>query len=145
MSIKTTWFIWLIIALALAACSPEGGQSPQGGSGPVEVKISMTEFAFESPITEFQTGVTYRFVVTNNGAIPHEFMILPPMENASNMTMEELDEMSLVVIEEDDLPPGATQTVEFMFTEPASTGSLEFACHTPGHYDAGMKLPITVK
>jgi uncharacterized cupredoxin-like copper-binding protein len=67
------------------------------------------------------------------------------MENASDMTMEELDEMALVVVEEDDLSSGATQTVEFTFTETAPAGSLEFACHTPGHYDAGMKLPITVK
>jgi len=136
---KIVLFLGLATAMILTACGA------QGASGTVEVKVSMSEFAFESPVTEFQTGVTYRFVVTNNGAIPHEFMIISPMENASDMTMEELDEMALVVIEEDDLPPGGTQTVDFTFTEAAPTGSLEFACHTPGHYEAGMKLPITVK
>lgn len=136
---KTVLFFGLVTAMILTAC---GSQS---ASGVVEVKVSMTEFAFESPLTEFQTGVTYRFVVTNNGAIPHEFMIISPMQNASDMTMEELDEMALVVVEEDDFPSGATQTVEYTFTEAAPAGSLEFACHTPGHYEAGMKLPITVE
>jgi uncharacterized cupredoxin-like copper-binding protein len=145
LSKRTVLFFVLLTAMILTACGTQGGQAPQGASGPVEVRVAMTEFAFESPITEFQTGVTYRFVVTNNGAIPHEFMIIQPMENASDMTMEELDEMALVVVEEDDLSSGATQTVEFTFTETAPAGSLEFACHTPGHYDAGMKLPITVK
>lgn len=142
---KTVLFVVLVLTMILAACGAQGGQGAQDTSGPVELMVSAKEFAFESPMTEFQTGVTYRFVVTNDGSIPHEFMIIPPMENASDMTMEELDEMALVVVEEDDLPSGATQTVEFTFTEPAPAGNLEFACHTPGHYEAGMKLPITVK
>lgn len=142
---RTVWFAVLASAMILAACGAQGGQAPQGAGGPVEVRVSAKEFSFESPMAEFQTGVTYRFVVTNDGSIPHEFMIMPPLENAGNMGMEEMDEMALAMIEEEDLAPGTTQTIEFTFTAPAPSGSLEFACHTPGHYEAGMKLPITVK
>ncbi len=52
--------------------------------------------------------------------------------------------MALGMIEEDDMPAGATGTLDLTFTEPAEAGKLEFACHVPGHYEAGMKLPITV-
>lgn len=34
---------------------------------------------------------------------------------------------------------------EYIFTNPAQAGTLEFACHLPGHYEAGMKLAIVVK
>jgi len=59
--------------------------------------------------------------------------------------MEAMDEMALAMIEEDELPSGATKTLDYTFTEPAPDGTLEFVCHVEGHYEAGMRLPITVK
>ena len=70
---------------------------------------------------------------------------MEPMMAGTEMSMEEMDEMALAVAEEDDLPPGASYTLDYTFTESAPTGSLEFSCHIPGHYEAGMLLPITVK
>jgi len=49
-----------------------------------------------------------------------------------------------VQVTEDKLPPGATITVEYTFTEPMTPGDLEIACHISGHYESGMKMPITV-
>lgn len=127
-----TAMIWL-----LTAC---GGQKQN------EVKVTLTEYAIQSSVTDFQVGVPYHFVVTNAGQVNHEFMIMPPlMEDQMGMNMEEMDKMALAMIEADELTPGKTQTLDYTFTEPAPSGSLEFACHTPGHYEQGMKLPITVK
>jgi len=53
--------------------------------------------------------------------------------------------MALAYVEEDELPPGAIQTMDYTFTEPAPAGSLELDCHIEGHYEAGMVLPITVQ
>ena len=73
-------------------------------------------------------------------------MIMPPLaEDEMAMDMGELDAMALAMIEASELPTGATASFDYTFTEAASAGVLEFACHTPGHYEAGMKLPITVK
>ncbi len=119
-----------------------------GGQGATKVKITLTEFGIQSSLTEFQTGVPYHFVVTNAGAVEHEIMIMPPLTDdqmSMNMDMEALDEMALALIEEEDLPSGATASMDYTFTEAAPAGTLEFACHTPGHYEAGMKLAITVK
>ena len=130
--------VLVVAVLLLTAC---GAQSNSN-----EVTITLTDFGMESSRTSFEVGVPYHFTVTNNGAINHEIMLMAPMmEGEMGMTMDEMDEMALAMIEGDELPPGATKTLDYTFTEPAPTGTLEFACHIEGHYVAGMKLPITVK
>ena len=124
----------LLIALALTSCS-----------GTKTVKVTLTDFKIESSLTEFKVGVPYHFVVSNKGASNHEFMIMPHIDASMNMSMEQMDEMALGMIEDSDLVPGATLTLDITFTEPAPTGTLEFACHTAKHYQAGMLLPITIQ
>jgi len=108
---------------------------------PKEVKITLTDFGIESSLTTFRTGIHYHFVVANEGTVDHEIMLMEPMQGGE----EELDEFALAVIEEDRLTPGTIKSFDYTFIEPAPTGSLEFACHVEGHYEAGMHLPITVK
>lgn len=141
-TIKKAVVVLIAAGLVLTAC---GGQ---GAANTREVKITLTDFGIKSSVTEFKVGVPYRFVVTNEGQLEHEFMIMPPLtkdQMGTAMDMEELDEMALAMIEADMLPPGASATLELTFSEPASSGTLEFACHIPGHYEAGMMLPIIVK
>jgi uncharacterized cupredoxin-like copper-binding protein len=40
-----------------------------------------------------------------------------------------------------DIEPGKTKTLTWTFTEP---GEYQLACHVPGHYEAGMVIPIAV-
>lgn len=128
-----------IVALLLAGC---GGQKAAGN----EVTITLTDFGIQSSVAEFKAGIPYHFTVTNEGKVPHEFMIMPPLTaEQMGMDMEQLDEMALAMIEEDELPPGATKSLDYTFTQAAPAGTLEFACHVPGHYEAGMKLGIIVK
>jgi len=126
--------ILLFMAIALVSCG-----------GPKTVRVTLTDYKIESSVTDFQVGVPYHFVVANKGESNHEFMIMPPVDSAMEMPMEQMDELALAMIEDSDLVPGATLELDFTFTEPASAGSLEFACHTAKHYQAGMELPITVK
>jgi uncharacterized cupredoxin-like copper-binding protein len=35
--------------------------------------------------------------------------------------------------------------MDYTFTKAYPAGTLEFACHLSGHYEAGMHLPITVQ
>jgi uncharacterized cupredoxin-like copper-binding protein len=130
----------VFLLILLAACST----AQTDPNKPVEVKITATDFAFVASQTTFKVGVPYHFVVTNQGAVAHEFMLVKPIE-AGMMDMEAMDAMALAHIEEDDLQPGTTQSVDYTFTEAAPTGQLEFSCHLAGHYEAGMKLPITVQ
>lgn len=131
----------LLFALILSACGARA-------EGPQIVEVSLTEFAVQSELTSFEAGRAYRFVVTNSGALNHEFTIMPPgTTGAMEMEGQDMGDMSgaLVHIAADQLPPGASVTVDYVFSQPASLGSLEFACYVPGHYEAGMFVPIGVE
>jgi uncharacterized cupredoxin-like copper-binding protein len=136
---RKIFIVLIATGLLLTAC---------GGQKATEVRITLTEFGLESSVTDFKTGVPYHFIVTNEGTVNHEIMIMPPLmadQMGMVMDMGELDKTALVMISAAELTPGITKSFDYTFTEPALVGSLEFACHTPGHYEAGMKLPITVK
>lgn len=137
---KKLFSILIFIALLLTACGAQGNSN--------EVKITLTDFGIESSRTSFDAGVPYHFVVTNNGQVEHEIMLMAPMteeQMSMNMDMEEMDAMALAHIEAEELQPGTTAEMDYTFTDPAPAGTLEFSCHIAGHYEAGMKLPITVK
>lgn len=119
------------VTLLIGACGSTSGQS---NASPTEVQITLSEFKIESPQTIFDTGTPYRFVIKNGGTIAHDWAIMPRAETDESQ--------ALFMVDEDELPPGATVTREFTFTQ---TGDFEFACHVPGHYEAGMLLPITVQ
>jgi len=130
----------MVLAVAvLAACG--GGGAASGG--PVQVQVTLTDFKIDSSLTTFSTGVPYHFVVVNKGAVAHEFVIMPP-EQAAQSSETQLPSTALAGIMGKDLAAGATKTLDYTFTQ-APAGGLEFACHLPGHYEAGMHTPITVK
>lgn len=147
---RSYWMIVLIAGvLVFAGCArqqqPAQAPTPPAPSAgaATEVQVTLTDFKVEMSQTEFEVGKPYRFVITNKGAIAHEFMIVPPM--MSGMSVEETEQAALTEIKEDELPAGGTKTLEYTFTEPAPEGKLEIACHVEGHYEAGMRLPIIVK
>ena len=124
----------------LAACGGAGGSS--GPSGSRQVQIAESEFKITSSVTTFSPGTTYRFVVTNNGQAAHEFMIMPTGMNMPGMSIDDMHKTALAMI--DSVAPGETKTLDYTFASPASEQNLEFACYLPGHYEAGMKLPIMI-
>lgn len=132
--------LMIVAAVVLAAC---GGTAAQATKKPVEVQVTLSEFKIESPLTTFSTGVPYHFVVTNQGSVKHSFEIMPPV--TGQVAPEQVQKMALAMISGDELPPGATKTLDYTFTQAAPAGKLEFACHLPGHYEAGMHLPIVVQ
>lgn len=146
------------VLLVAAACSSpasdaEAGQptgepaseaaGTQDSSADVGVNVSLSEFAIDLSQTEFKVGVEYAFTVVNDGAIEHEMMLMPEMADDIEMDMEELDALAIAVFHAEDLPPGGTETKTVVFQE-AGEIMLEAACRLPGHYEAGMKMPITV-
>ncbi|HEX7976048.1 MAG TPA: hypothetical protein VF498_16690, partial [Anaerolineales bacterium] len=132
-------FLTIILAatLSLAAC---GGGS--AGAQPVEVKVTETDFKIDAAMSTFKVGVPYRFVVTNSGAVAHQFEIMPVL--TGTVTPDDVKKNALAGISETDLIPGATKTLDYTFTQAADSGKLEFACQVPGHYAIGMHQPISV-
>jgi uncharacterized cupredoxin-like copper-binding protein len=118
-----------LLLAAVAGCSGETSR----GESPTEVNVTLSEFQFASSGTTFKAGVPYRFVLRNTGSVAHEWAVVP--RGATDETA------LLIEVEEDDLPAGATFVQTFTFPEP---GDYDFACFMAGHYESGMKLPITV-
>jgi uncharacterized cupredoxin-like copper-binding protein len=131
--------VMILAAIVLVACGGGAASSNQ----PVDVTVTETEFKIEASMTTFQVGVPYHFIVTNNGTVNHEFDIMPPEPADTPETQVQAE--ALARLTQDKLPPGTTATLDYTFTQAYPAGSLEFACHVPGHYDAGMHTPIIVK
>jgi hypothetical protein len=105
-----------------ATPAPAPTDAPPQFTAPVDVTVTLAEFKIDSSLSVFHVGVPYHFIITNNGKIAHEL-------NVAN-----LDARSVA--------PGATVALDLTFPNQAQA---EFACHLPSHYEAGMKLPVTVQ
>lgn len=89
-----------------------------------------------------KAGETVRFVLTNRGKIPHEFVLgsieeqkehEEMMANMPGMKHEDENSVSLA--------PGESKEWVWQF---GKAGKIEIACHLPGHYQAGMKSAVVV-
>lgn len=87
-------------------------------------------------------GVPVTFVVTNAGAIDHEFFVGDEDEQAEHeQEMAGMPGMSRDEPNGIGLKPGETKELTHTF---ASAGTTLVGCHVTGHYGAGMKAEITV-
>jgi uncharacterized cupredoxin-like copper-binding protein len=110
----------------------------------IDVSMSETDdggMLFEPASFEFEQGETIRFNVMNKGYLEHEFVIDSVEGNAKHKEL-----MAKMDMEHDDpnsvrLDEGASGEVVWTFS---NAGTFEFACLIPGHYESGMRGPITV-
>jgi len=89
-------------------------------------------------------GETIKFVVTNKGAIAHEFAIGTKDEHIEHGKMMAASPMmkhgpggNAITIE-----PGESKTLIWKFE---NAWQIEAACNIPGHYQAGMHSAVTIE
>lgn len=129
-----------LLFIVLAACG-KGGE-PVSARG-IPVRITETDFHIASSVTKFVPGKTYHFLVTNQGQSMHEFMLMPkPEGRMTDMSMENMDKVALASITMID--PGDTEAFNYTFPASMAGSHPEFACYFPNHYEAGMKLDVSV-
>lgn len=91
---------------------------------------------------EVKRGEQIKFIIKNEGELPHEFLLDSFEENQKHaIAMQKNPEM-----EHDDpngrrTEPKKTSEILWRFSK---VGTFEFACLIPGHYEAGMKGIVTV-
>ncbi len=107
------------------------------------IKITALDFRFDKTKLHVRAGETVRFIVINKGQLAHEFIIGDAQEQAEHeqkmQKMRGLDmpnEPNGIM-----LKPGQTKTLIWTFEQ---GGEVEFACHVPGHFIAGMVGKIFV-
>jgi uncharacterized cupredoxin-like copper-binding protein len=127
--------------LLAAACGGHGGH--QAGR---TVSIEMRDIAFVPDRLEVKAGDTVEFVFHNTGQAEHEAVIGDDMLQESQEGggsssghaggHKGSEHVSRVV-----LSPGRTGKLSYTFDKP---GQLLIGCHVPTHWDAGMKVAVTV-
>jgi len=102
-------------------------------SAPRVVRIAAAPNLRFSPDTvRVQAGETIRFEVTTMGPVTHEFMVGPAADVAADKDgTPEVADITMM----------QTASLTYTFT---GSGPFAFACHAPGHYEAGMAGTIVV-
>ena len=126
----------------------EGGETAIGKPG-VAAKASRTitiemsdKMRFTPSDLTVKKGETVRLIVQNTGQLKHELSL-----GTQEELMEHLEQMKKFPDMEHDEPnkvtlqPGKQGEIVWQFTK---TGTVNFACLMPGHYEAGMRGSIKV-
>jgi uncharacterized cupredoxin-like copper-binding protein len=155
--IGRTVFLCTLAALALAVPERSGrahdaGHFSAGEPGDPKKKsrvilVTMKEgegkMMFIPDRVEIRRDEQIRFILTNTGLLPHEFILASTEENLKHAEeMKKNPEM-----EHDDpngkrVEPGKKSEIVWKFTK---AGTFEYGCLIPGHREAGMTGIITVK
>ena len=103
------------------------------GPGTVTVDIDITHSKFAVDAFAVHPGTLVRFVVHNHDPIRHELIVGPPAVHALHESGTEAQHPP--VPGEVTIDPDTTAETTYRFDQ---VGSIEFACHLPGHYRYGM-------
>lgn len=126
---------------SVAASTPPSAASPSSAAQRIEVKLT-DALRMEPAEMTVKAGQQVTFVVTNTGAIQHEFYLgdeaaqgehEQEMMSAGGMAMDEADGIVL--------KPGETKELTHTFP---SAGAFLAGCHETSHYAGGMKAAIAV-
>mgnify|MGYP006436544975 CR=1 FL=1 len=121
--------------------------SPSKADRTVEVEAS-DRMKFGPEKISVKKGETIRFVVKNVGQLQHSFTLATPdkqQKHEKEMQGMAQDRMGSHMDEDPNgvvVPSGETGSLTWRFTKAVP---VEFACHIPGHYDAGMKGRLRIK
>lgn len=134
-----------VLGIVLLAASCASGE-PSGSVPEDGIEITMRDSVFDPKHVTVKRGEPVTFVFVNRGSLEHEAFIGSAKEQEAHAReMAEADDgghgghgetSSGVTVK-----PGRSEMLEHTFTE---AGDTLIGCHVPGHYDAGMRVEVTV-
>jgi len=143
------WLISTAVAIAVAVATAVCGYAVSDtaradtptvlGPGLVTVNVSIRYSTFSLSTIRVQPGTTVRFLIHNNDAINHEFIV----GDARVHLLHEQGKESVhpPVPGEVSMTPDSIGETFYVFAKP---GRYLFACHLPGHFAYGMKGWVVV-
>ena len=107
------------------------------------VNVGMSDTMRFAPATiAVKKGETIRFVLKNDGKLKHEMVLGTPKELKKHAAlMQKMPEMEHADPNMVTVDSGKTGELIWKFNK---TGTFDFACLQPGHFEAGMKGKIAV-
>ena len=133
----------IALSVLVVACSAGGTTSITPSAPATRIEVNLTDALQMEPATmTVPAGVPVTFVVTNVGAIDHEFYLGDEKAQADHE--QEMLSMGGMMHDEAEgiaLDPGETKELTYTFAQP---GAILAGCHVAGHYAGGMKASIAV-
>ncbi|MEI6447743.1 MAG: plastocyanin/azurin family copper-binding protein [Actinomycetes bacterium] len=141
----------LAIAIPAAALAVGCGSSSSSSSttastpattaqtGPSTIAVGLSEMKIVPDPTSAPAGKV-TFDVVNNGAIPHEMVVIKTDKAAGDLGTGSTVPETGSVGETGDIAAGAKKTVSFDL----KSGHYALICNIPGHYAAGMHADFNV-
>ena len=111
------------------------------------VQVTMHEgngtMSFSPATLEVKRSEQIKFVITNGGALAHEFILANEKDNLKHAAlMQKFPDMQHDDPNGKSVEPNAKSEILWRFSK---SGTFEYACLIPGHREAGMIGKITVK
>ena len=140
------------LILIVAACSgagsttspsaPAASPSAAASAAAQRIEVNLTdELKMDPAEMSVKAGQPVTFVVTNTGALEHEFYLGDETMQAEQEQMMQSGQMAHDTAEGISLKPGETKELTYTFE---TAGQTLAGCHVAGHYAGGMKAMITV-
>jgi uncharacterized cupredoxin-like copper-binding protein len=140
------------VILVVSACSGGGSTatpSPSASSPAAaasaaaqRIEVKLTDaLKMEPADISVTAGQPVTFVVTNAGAIEHEFYLGDETMQAEQEQMMQSGSMAHDTADGVSLKPGETKELTYTFD---TAGQSLAGCHVAGHYAGGMKATITI-
>lgn len=127
---------------------PNFGHPANASEANRTIKVTAVDLAFKPDSVTVKRGQTVKFVVTDKGKLTHAFVIGPKSEQKEHD--KEMREMTPAQRRKEMaksrngmlLDPGQTKALTWTFD--TARDQLQYACHVPGHYQAGMYGTIRI-
>lgn len=147
-----TWALPLLLSLLSCSAALADVDEHAGHHAPVQsqraqidrsIAVSLNDDMRFSPAQiEVKQGETIRFVLSNKGRLPHEFVLGSAQELQEHaQMMAAMPGMQHSDASMQSVAPGATGELVWTFKQ---AGTVEFACLVAGHFAAGMRGQVEV-
>ena len=137
-----------LVGMVAVSCGHDhSGGAGDAGAATRTIRIEMRDTAYVPDAVTVDRGETVRFVFTNEGKLSHDAFLGDTAAQAEHETeMRAADDShggghggdteGAISVE-----PGKTGELTHTFEK---AGEIQIGCHEPGHYEAGMKIDVTV-
>ncbi len=126
-----------IVTVSEPPASAQPTATPDDGIQRIEVTLA-DSLTIEPDKMTVTSGSPVRFIVTNEGALDHNFFIGTDKEQRQREAQAAEPGRDRFIV----VPPGETVELTMTFAEPGKTIA---GCTIAGHYSSGMKAAVTIK
>ncbi len=141
-------FLILLMSLFFVAC----GSAEPTSSPTLSLTLLATDIAYDKDHIEVMAGQPVRIMLSNEGALEHDFSIMEiphegevmaeEMEGETGHNVHDMSGMDVDPEVHVAAPIGGRSSIEFT---PSTPGEYEFFCTVAGHKEAGMVGTLAVQ